>query len=157
VDALSPFQIRAVDGPDPRVLALLQRHVAMMRAGTPEDSCHVMEPGDLFDTGARVFALWQDGEVLGIGALTAIGPDHGELKSMHTAQEARGRGVARAVLDRLITEAGAMGLSRLSLETGRAAAFSPAHALYAAAGFQECPPFGDYRPDPLSVFMTRCL
>ena len=27
----------------------------------------------------------------------------------------------------------------------------------AAHGFAECPPFGDYVHDPLSVFMTRTL
>ena len=33
----------------------------------------------------------------------------------------------------------------------------PARALYARHGFEVCGPFGDYRPDPHSTFMTREL
>jgi putative acetyltransferase len=48
-------------------------------------------------------------------------------------------------------------MSRLSLETGSWAYFAPARTLYARHGFVECAPFGDYRPDPNSVFMTLAL
>jgi putative acetyltransferase len=34
------------------------------------------------------------------------------------------------------------------------AAFASARALYARFGFVECPPFGDYRLDPNSIFMN---
>ena len=37
------------------------------------------------------------------------------------------------------------------------AAFAPARALYARAGFTECGPFGDYRPSITSTFMTLLL
>lgn len=46
---------------------------------------------------------------------------------------------------------------RLSLETGSDPFFAPARALYAKHGFVPCPPFGSYRPDPLSTFMTLDL
>ena len=45
-------------------------------------------------------------------------------------------------------------MARLSLETGSWPYFAPARALYARHGFTECGPFGDYREDPNSVFMT---
>lgn len=141
----------------PEVEALLQRHFELMRATSPAESCHVMEPGTLLENGAVLYAA-RDGEaVLGVGALTVIAPGHGELKSMHTAAEARGRGVARAVLQALMEHARDTGLTRLSLETGSAQEFAPARALYAAYGFEDCPPFGSYVVDPLSVFMTRTL
>jgi putative acetyltransferase len=35
--------------------------------------------------------------------------------------------------------------------------FEPARGLYRKNGFRSCPPFGDYREDPNSVFMTREL
>jgi len=57
----------------------------------------------------------------------------------------------------LINAARDDGISRLFLETGTGEEFAPARRLYAAAGFVECAPFGDYRPDPLSIFMTRLL
>jgi putative acetyltransferase len=46
------------------------------------------------------------------------------------------------------------GNTRLSLETGPVNSFGAAHTLYASAGFRECGPFGDYKLDPYSVFMT---
>jgi putative acetyltransferase len=50
-----------------------------------------------------------------------------------------------------------MGFTRLSLETGSAEFFAPARKLYEKFGFASCGPFADYRPDPLSVFLTRAL
>ncbi|APX10264.1 GNAT family N-acetyltransferase [Tateyamaria omphalii] len=143
----------------PDVQALLGRHFALMRSQSPAESCHVMEPETLLEAGATLYAARNgDGdEVLGVGALTVIAPGHGELKSMHTAAEARGRGVARAILAALLEAARQKGLDRVSLETGSAEVFAPARALYAAHGFEECPPFGAYTLDPLSVFMTRTL
>ncbi|WP_415922014.1 GNAT family N-acetyltransferase [Tateyamaria sp. SN6-1] len=139
------------------VAALLTRHFDLMRATSPEESCHVMAPDTLLEKGVALYAARDGDAVLGVGALAVIAPDHGELKSMHTAAEARGRGVARAVLAALFEAARARGLTRLSLETGSAPEFAAARALYEAHGFTYCPPFGDYVPDPLSVFMTRTL
>ena len=48
-------------------------------------------------------------------------------------------------------------MSRLSLETGSWDYFLPAQALYRSVGFIECGAFGDYVPDPNSVFMTLQL
>jgi putative acetyltransferase len=73
---------------------------------------------------------------------------------MHTAESARGRGVGSALLGEIMATARARGMSRLSLETGSWPYFRPARALYARHGFVECPPFGAYREDPNSVFMT---
>jgi putative acetyltransferase len=43
------------------------------------------------------------------------------------------------------------------LETGTEDYFAPARRLYLRHGFTECPPFGDYRLDPNSVFMELRL
>jgi putative acetyltransferase len=48
-------------------------------------------------------------------------------------------------------------MSRVSLETGSWPYFDPARALYTRHGFVECAPFGDYRLDPNSTFMTLAL
>ena len=55
----------------------------------------------------------------------------------------------------LIAEAGGAGVETLLLETG--IADHAALALYDKTGFKRRGPFGDYRPDPLSVFMERPL
>ena len=147
--------LRKVKAVEPAVAALISTHFELMRATSPEESCHVM-PADALDREGALILTVEDGEaVLGIGALKEIGPGHGEIKSMHTAAAARGKGVARRVLLGLIEAARDQGMTRLSLETGTQEPFAPARALYHAHGFEVCPPFGSYVEDPLSVFMTR--
>lgn len=92
-----------------------------------------------------------------MGALRPIAADHVELKSMHVVEEARGRGLARALLCRLLDEARSRGMTRVSLETGAQPVFAPARALYRSQGFHDCPPFDGYQLDPNSAFMTRVL
>ena len=92
-----------------------------------------------------------------MGACRRLSADHGEIKSMHTAEAARRTGAGSVLLRHLIAAAKADGLTRLSLETGSRAYFAPARAFYARHGFVECPPFGDYVLDRNSVFMTRKL
>ena len=92
--------------------------------------------------------------VVGVGALKRLSRVHGEIKSMHTAEANRRRGVGTAMLQHILEAARAIGLSRLSLETGSWAYFEPARALYRRHGFVECSPFGEYVEDSNSVFMT---
>ena len=82
---------------------------------------------------------------------------HGEIKSMRTKAKFLRMGVGQALLHRIISEANMRGYTRLSLETGSAAAFKPALALYEQNGFEVCGPFSDYKHDPHSVFMTKIL
>lgn len=146
------------DSPLAADLALLfQRHTAEMQADTPPESIHMMSRADLDRPGIAFFVLRDGSGPLAMGAVKTIAPGHGEVKSMHVLSEARGRGLSHRLLDHMLAEARAAGLDRLSLETGAQDSFASARGLYARAGFAECPPFGSYRPDPNSVFMTREL
>lgn len=139
------------------VLPLLQRHLDLMWASSPPESVHALDPAELATPDIAFFTLREGDAVLGMGAVKRIDATHAEIKSMHIVAEARGRGLARVLLDHLLTEARALGYHRLSLETGVEDVFAPARALYATAGFAECPPFEGYWADPNSVFMTRTL
>ncbi len=136
---------------------LMARHTRAMHADTPPDSIHMMDAGQLAAPGISFFVMRDEGVPVAMGAFKAISAGHAEIKSMHVLDEARGRGLARALLDHLIAEARTAGIRRLSLETGAQASFAPARALYEAAGFDYCPPFEGYGEDPMSVFMTRTL
>lgn len=94
------------------------------------------------------------GSLLGIGAIKRLGPHHAEIKSMHTAEAERGRGIGRAMLTHLLDVARGRGFRRVSLETGATAAFAPALALYQSAGFVPCGPFAGYGPTGDNLFMT---
>lgn len=146
----------AVD--DPRaddVRALLERHLANAFDHSPPEDVHALDVDALADPSITFVSYRVDGELLGMGALKDLGGGHGELKSMHTAAAARGRGVGGTIVLHLVDLARAHGLTRLSLETGTPDAFAPARSLYARHGFAECGPFGDYGPSDYSTFMTR--
>jgi putative acetyltransferase len=140
---------------DPRVLECT--HVTTARAQPAPGSAHALDPAGLQAPDVSFWTMWDDDTLLGCGALKRLDADHGEVKSMHTAQGARRQGVGSAMLRHIIATARAQGLSRLSLETGSWDYFAPAHALYARHGFVECGPFGDFVLDPNSIFMTLDL
>jgi putative acetyltransferase len=142
---------------DPRVIDLLRLHVTRARAETAPGSAHALDLSGLRSPEVRFWSAWDGDELVGVGALKGLDSGHGEIKSMHTAEAARGRGVGSALLRRIMADAWAGGIRRLSLETGSWPYFFPARALYARHGFVECGPFGDYGEDPNSVFMTLAL
>jgi len=139
------------------VQALLQRHLAFARATTPPEGVHALDTGGLLDPAVTFFSLRRDDELIAIGALKELDARHGEVKSMHTAAAARGSGAGRAMLAHIIGVAAQRGYERLSLETGSMAAFGPARALYASAGFTLCGPFAGYQPSATSTFMTLAV
>jgi putative acetyltransferase len=145
---------------DPRaddIRALLERHLAFARSLSPPEDIHALDVDGLVDSAITFFSFRGGGRLLAVGALKRLDAEHAEVKSMHTAEAARGRGIGRAMLEHIIGVARRRGFRRLSLETGSMAGFVPARTLYASAGFEECGPFGDYRPSPNSTFMTLRL
>ncbi|MEJ8812676.1 GNAT family N-acetyltransferase [Variovorax ureilyticus] len=151
------MEIRQDDLRGPEIRALLEEHLSHMRAVSPPESVHALDLDKLRQPDISFWTVWKGGDLLGCGALRALSSTHGEIKSMRTAEAHRGRGVARAVLNHIVAEAQARGFERLSLETGSMQAFAPAHRLYESFGFTRCEPFGDYAPDPNSLFMTKRL
>ncbi|WP_380786591.1 GNAT family N-acetyltransferase [Sphingomonas sp. R86521] len=149
------WRIVPADLADPQVIALLDLHLRAAHANSPPGSVFALDISGLRDPAVTVWAVWQDDALLGLGALKMLGEDHAELKSMRTAPDHVRRGVGAAMLDHLIAEARARGITRLSLETGSHAAFEPAHAMYARAGFVECPPFAAYRDTVFARYFTR--
>ena len=148
----------AVD--DPRaedVRRLLHRHLTFAHANSPPEDVHALDLEGLLDPSVTLYSFRRNGRLLAVGALKRLGEDHAELKSMHTAQEARRQGIARAMLEHLVAAARDRGFRRLSLETGTPAAFEPAHSLYTSAGFEPCSAFGTYSPSPNSLFLTLDL
>ena len=138
-------------------LALLDAHLADVARHSPPESVHALDVEALRAPDVTVWTAWEAGELLGCGALKEIDPHHGEIKSMRTAETHLRRGVGARILEHLIGEAKRRSYRRLSLETGSMEAFAPARRLYARFGFEPCPPFADYRPDPFSVYMTLRL
>lgn len=152
-----PLEIRLDDVSVPDTRALVAAHVSGMLENTPPESCHALDADALLDNGALLWAARVDGALAGIGALAPLGHDAGELKSMRVTDRFLGKGIGRAILRHIMAEARGRGIRSLWLETGSGDDFAAARGLYASEGFVECPPFGAYRPDPLSTFMMREL
>ena len=149
------IEIDDLSGAD--IAAFLADHLADMRATSPPESKHALDLEGLREPDVTFWTLKDGDTIVGCGALKALDSAHAEIKSMRTSAAHRGRGVASRLLRHIIDEARGRGFSRLSLETGSMEFFAPARALYAKFGFERCVPFGDYREDPNSVFMTLKL
>jgi putative acetyltransferase len=141
----------------PEIIALLQEHLAEMHSVSPPESVHALDLSGLRKPDITFWTVWLGSDLAGCGALKALGPDHGEIKSMRTARHHKRKGVAAHLLRHIFQEAVRRSYRRLSLETGSQPHFEPARALYASFGFQPCGPFGGYVDDPNSVFMTRTV
>lgn len=141
----------------PAVAALVEYHLREMHAHSPAYHVFALDSSGLSHPDVTVWTMWDEIDLLGMGAMKRIDDGHGELKSMRTAPTALRRGVARAILDHMIGEGRARGYRRLSLETGCTAPFEPAHALYRSAGFVETGPFADYSDTSFSRYFALQL
>lgn len=146
------IQIEDPDQPD--IVALLLAADQWYATLYPAESNHLLDVAMLQQPGIAFFTARQDGILLGCGAVAERG-DYAEIKRMYLNRAARGRGVGRRILQTLEDHAVAKGLRCFRLETG---IHQPeAIGLYRAAGYRDIAPFGDYRPDPLSLFMEKTL
>ena len=151
------MSIRIGDLTGREVRELLREHLRNMALHSPPESVHALSVKELREPGITFWSVWDNGELLGCGALKELDSRHAEIKSMRTSSPHLGKAVAKRLLEHIIEEAGRRGYGRLSLETGSAEAFEPARTLYPKFGFTYCGPFADYAEDPYSVFMTRGL
>jgi len=151
------MQIVPGDLTDPRVIDLLHYHLINSRTQTAPGSAHALDLKGLQSPDINFWTAWDGKTLIAMGALKLLSEDHGEVKSMRTAQAAQRKGVGSAMLQHIISVARSRGIWRLSLETGSWDYFRPAIAFYRSHGFVECPPFADYVLEPNSIFMTLDL
>jgi putative acetyltransferase len=151
------MNIRIDDLQGPEIAALLQEHLEDMRSVSPPESKHALDLNGLRKPEITFWTMWDGDQLAGCGALKELDKTHGEIKSMRTARTFMRCGVASQILSHIISEAKKRNYKRLSLETGSMDFFKPAHKLYESFGFTPCEPFGDYKPDPNSLFLTKEL
>jgi ribosomal protein S18 acetylase RimI-like enzyme len=107
-------------------------------------------PGKYAPPGGRLFLAACDGETAGCVALRPISDSVGEMKRLYVCPAFRGRGVGRALVDRVIAEAQAIGYRRLQLDT--LPAMAEAIRLYESLGFRDIPPYCE-NPVPGARFL----
>ena len=138
----------------PDIVALLRAADEWYSTLYPPESNHLLDVATLQQPDVTFLVAREAGLLRGFGAVAAR-EDYAEIKRMYVAPEARGLKLGRRLLEALEAQALARGLRRLRLETGIGQ--PEAIQLYRSAGYTECGPFGDYQPDPLSLFMEKQL
>ncbi len=138
----------------PEIQSLLAEHLRFMYAISPPESVHALDLDELRQPEITFWSAWDDrGELMGCGALKALGDGEGEIKSVNTAPHHRRKGVAKQMMDHIITIARIRGYKRLYLETGSEPEFAPARQLYESLGFFYSPAFrGVHRRPPQHLY-----
>ncbi len=149
------YVIRLEEPRQDDVIRMLSALDSYLRSLYPPESNHILGIAALCAPDVRFWVARREGVAQGCGALRIDAAGYGEVKRMYVAPEARGRRLGRAILACIENHAAREGLALMRLETGIHQA--AAHALYRSGGYAECAAFGEYRPDPLSVFMQKRL
>lgn len=111
-------------------------------------------PGPYRAPGGRLLVARADGELAGCVLMRALGGGAAEVKRLYVREAFRGRGVARALVARLLADAREAGYTRLRLDTHLTMA--PARALYESFGFRTIDAYWDH-PVPDVVFYELTL
>ena len=154
---MDSYTVKVDDLSGPEIAELLTEHLRDMHLHSPPESVHALDLDELRQPEITFWTVWHGEKLAGCGALKELDPTHGEIKSMRTSYEFRGKGAGKFVLRHILDEGRRRGYKRLSLETGSMAAFDPARRLYESHAFEYCGPFAEYTLDTNSVFMTREL
>ncbi|MBN8951987.1 MULTISPECIES: GNAT family N-acetyltransferase [unclassified Rhizobium] len=137
------------------VIRLLDMSSAYAESLYPPESNHILDLTSLEKTEVTFWVARLEDMIVGCCALVDAGDGTAELKRMFVDPAARGRRVARKLMETLETAALERSLSAIRLETG---IYQPeAIGLYRNFGYLEIPAFGSYQPDPLSLFMEKRL
>jgi putative acetyltransferase len=148
---LDMISVELIASPSHEVRELIAELEQILGAEYPPEQRHGLSIDAIFQPHVRFFVARMDGRAVGCGGV-ALFHDFAEVKRMYVRPEARGRGVADAVLKRLEAEASAAVLAVLRLETGdRQLA---AMRFYERAGFRRCNAFGAYAAMPPSAIAT---
>ena len=149
------IEIAVEDPAQPEVAPLLQASDAYMASLYPAESNHLLDVASLQKPRVTFLVARVDGQALGCAAVVDSGEGWVEVKRMFVSPAARGLKLGRRLLDEIETIAVQRGAHALRLEMG---GLQPeALGLYRSAGFVEIGPFGDYRADPLSIFMEKSV
>lgn len=119
----------------------------------PPESNHLDSTDELSKENVLFIGAFLEGSIKGIGAVKIMGGEYGEIKRVYVSPEGRGKGIAGAVMKVLENHLVQNRIHFAKLETGIYQ--EEAIALYRNMGYVESEPFGDYKLDPLSIFLVK--
>lgn len=139
----------------PGVIRLLEMSDMYMAALYPAESNHLLDISQLEKPGVHFLVARQGEAVVGCASLVEAGDGTAEIKRMFVDPDARGLKLGKRLMEALEQLGRDNDIRAIRLETGISQ--PEAIGLYRACGYREIPPFGDYKPDPLSLFMEKPL
>lgn len=153
--ASATISIERADPQDQSVRALIEELDAYQLQLYPSESNHLLDLETMTQGQMHLFSICVDGVVQGCGGFWAH-DGYAEVKRLYVHPDARGRGLARKLMNHIENQMRFEGFKLAKLETG---VLQPeALGLYRALGYSLCGPFGAYPvDDPLSVFMQKRL
>ena len=99
------------------------------------------DPDKFHPPGGRFYLVTHGGDSVGVGCLKKLEAGTGEIQRMYVPAEQRGKGIGRAIVNRLIEDARSIGYRQLKLESLEFLA--AAHSLYRSVGFHQIDPYAD--------------
>ena len=150
-------RIRRLEREEPSLVSLIQQSDELLQALYPPESTHLESIAALLRPEVGLFGAYIGDELAACGAAKLKDDDgvYGEIKRVFVAEAHRRKGLARAIMSRLEAYLLERGVSLVRLETG--VKQQEAIVLYRSLDYRERGPFGDYSPDPLSVFMEKTV
>ena len=142
---------------DPAIVVLVESHRQAAIKDADPAACHALEVTCLKADNITLWSLCEADKPVSLGALKRLNTEEGEIKTMFTLPEYRGRGYAKQMLQHLLQQAQGLHYRRVLLETGSWDYFLPARRLYHQYGFVVCQAFAEYVPHPESVYMCKTL
>ena len=134
------------------VMHLIEQLDAYQSLLYPPESNHLESIDEMSKSNAFFIAAYSGSEICGIGSVKLI-DDYGEIKRVYVPSNQRGKGIARAIMEELESYLVKQAVTYARLETGIHQ--EEAIQLYATLGYERIDPFGNYKEDPLSVFMEK--
>lgn len=151
------MEIKPISRISNNVDALIQLSREYQAGLYPPESIHQEDPQTLLAQNIYFIGAYIDNDLLGIGAVKRVDatPRYGEIKNLFVDPEHRGQGASRVLMSALEQHLVDNKIMLCRLETGPGQPESI--GLYRSLGYLECPAYGDYKPDPLSLFMEKKL
>jgi putative acetyltransferase len=151
--------IEKADRPTEEIRVLIQQLEEELSPHYEAHQRHGLQLEAIFQPRIHFFLARRAGEALGCGGV-ALYPGFAEVKRMFVSHQARGQGIADAIMDRLAEVARQAGRPLLRLETGDCQ--RAAIRFYQRYGFGFCGPFEPYSTMPpeniaTSIFMEKSL
>ncbi len=99
------------------------------------------DPDKFYPPDGRFYLAYYRDQTAGIGCLKKLEKGVGEVQRMYVPPAFRGKGIGRAIVNRLIHDARSVGYLQLKLESLEF--LDAAHSLYQSVGFREINPYAD--------------